>query len=155
MSIVKWNDVVLRYKSLKDLTGGAQELHDAYILPAEAEITSRLAGKFTIPFSSNNITAVDLIIDLVRIRGGSYKEKDRSSMLEAFNERIERLLNGTDGMSVIVDSALTTVFAGDQLGASTWSSTEDYEPTFGRGEFEDFLVSSEQIQDEYDAQRGN
>ena len=154
MSIVTWEEVITRYPRLSSLTGGAEELESSYVLPAEGEVTSRLANKFTIPFSNNNVTAKDLVIDLIRIRGGSYKEKDREDMQERFDKRVERLLTGTDGMVTIVDSLFAVVFAGD--GApSIWSSTEDYPPTFGVGSVEDFLVSSEQIQDEYDAQRGN
>ena len=154
MSIVKWDDVTKRYSSLEKLTGGAEALTPAYIVPAEAEVTGRLAPRFTVPFSSNNVTFKDLVIDLVRAKGGSFKEEERKEMLEDIDSRLKRLFMGQEAM-VTVDSAGAYSMLYADLSNAVWGSTQDYPPAFGRGEFIDFEVSSAQKQDELDATLGN
>lgn len=139
---INWADVVARYPGLSQV-GGAEEVGSSYIGYAENQVEGMLASAYTVPFSDNNLTVKDLCIDLVYIRAGTIKAEARKELRDEFMERIERLLTGKENM-VTVDG---TVMYSD--GGTPWSSTENYHPVFGMGDHKDFVVDSDQVDDEY------
>ncbi len=145
-----WADVIGRYKQLDSLAGGAKEVTSHYILPAEYELEGRLAGVFTVPFSLTNVTAKDLVIDMVRVRAGIGKEKDLQVIKDSIDERIKRLIMGEDVMMVTSDNGTVAGIRGN-VGGTVWMSNEDYHPTFGHGDTKEFITDSSQLEDERNA----
>lgn len=143
---VSWDDLVARYKRVAD-KGGSSEVGSSFLAYAEAEIESRLGGAFTVPFSSNNVTAADLVIDLTIAKIIRFQEpKKYKVIIDEIDGRVKRLVDGTEPM-------VTT--SGDVLFASTdggaWSSTGSYHPVFGLEDYTLSHVSSDALQDEEDA----
>jgi len=143
MALVRWSDVIGRYKVLSTL-GGDSEVGSAYIGPAIAEVEGRLSGAYTVPFSDNNVTARDLAIDLVYARAQMSRDGNISDrVFKNIDARIERLINGTMTMLTTSGDVLKSSGQGD-----AWSSTEDYPPTHGVSDIEVSIVSSQQLYDE-------
>jgi len=137
---INYGDLVGRYKELAGI-GGAVEINSHYIHYAERQIEARLGNFFTAPFSDNNITIKDLCIDMTYARYYSAQEKG-TDKLKAIKETIAELINGTAAM--VTDDG--TIVQTD--GASAFSSTEQYTPTFGHGPVEDMVVDPDLLADE-------
>lgn len=140
-----WADVSGRYPEIaksKDST----EVASGFIYFAEAELDSRLASKFTVPFSSNNVTAQDLAIDMTYLKVYQFKDPEKAEAIEkSVSARIDRLMKGESSMMTSSGDLLTSV------GGTVYSTTGGYHPTFGMGDFGDLVVDSSQLQDEADA----
>lgn len=141
--LITWDDVITRYGDIAR-NGDAVAISSHYLLYAENELNSRLAPYYTTPFSSNNITAIDLAIDLAYYRLARPSE-NALKVYEDAEMRIGRLIKGEEAM--IDSSGETLGYVADTI----WSSTQDYHPTFGMGDIEYFAVSSQQVMDEEDA----
>lgn len=143
---VEWDDVIRRYSQLSRLNRGSVELNDSFIAPAERELDSRLAGFFTVPFSTTNQTAIDLVIDITFYRAGLGKEKDRTVLKKDLDNRINMLKDGEAAMMISsTNGTITAEFSG---GRTPWSDTQDFIPAFGHGPFEEYIVDSSQIESE-------
>ena len=145
MALINWADVVARYPRVADL-GGDSEVVPAWIQPAIAEVEGRLGSGFTTPFSSNNITAKDLCIDMTFCR---INESKLSDIADGLRKRVEaRMTDLLDGRASMVTSDGMRLTTG---GISAWSSTQDYQPVFGMGDVIDSVVDSGMIYDEEQA----
>lgn len=142
---IDWANVVGRFPSVNKY-GGADQVDSGSILYAEAEVDARLSPAFTTPFSSNNLTAQDLAIDMTYLRVNPLRDEDK---LRPIQERVDKLI-----AALLAGEASMITASGDTIGSSTiggvspWSTTMDYPPTFGVGETEDMHVSSSQLYDE-------
>lgn len=143
--IIGWTDVSARYPELDKLPSGiSAEVQDNHIAYAEAGVHSRLASRYSTPFSSSNYTARDLCVDMVYIQTQMSRQPEKANaVLESFNARIEALLSGAAAMLDSVGAVATTM-----VGDTIWSSTAEYHPTFGMGDIEKAEVSSAQLLDE-------
>lgn len=123
--VIEWADVLVRYPELDKLpTIGA--VSDNVIASAEARVHSRLASRYTVPFSSNNLAAADLVIDMVYIQTQMTRQPEKATALrEDVDSRISALLDGTSQMALDDGTVLAAV------GDTVWSNTGDYHPTFG------------------------
>lgn len=140
-----WAEVSGRYPEIAK-SKDATDVASSYIFFAEADIDSRLASRFTVPFSSNNVTAKDLTIDLTYLKVYQFKDPEKAKLIEeSINARIDKLLAGKSSMMTTSGDTLTSV------GGTLYSTTGDYAPVFGMGNVEDFLVNSSQLQDEADS----
>jgi hypothetical protein len=146
MALISWDDVINKYPQ-PGRGPGADEVSSVHIAYAEAELNGRLGSKYTVPFSSNNMTAKELAVDLTLLRLKVFKSEDKEAVKTAVDERIARLLDGSEQMYAIDGTLLSP----DVVTA--WSSTHTYPPTFGMGDIEDMQVSSAQLADE-EADRG-
>lgn len=149
MSIITWQDVAGRYEEVqkyKDATQSASH----YLPYAIGELESRLAPKFTVPFSSNNLTARDLAIDLVYLKVYRWKaDPEKVERIEKHvADRIDALLAGKADM-VLDDGTLAT-----SIGGTIYSTTQGYDPVFSVLPIEDAVVDSAQLQAEWDARNG-
>ena len=144
---VNWDDVVGRYPGIASI-GGADQVGSDYIQYAEVEIEGRLAERYTVPFSDNNLTIRDLVIDLVYVKAGNLSVEDYEQMADRLDKRIERLLEGREAM---VTTSGDIIQRADEGAA--WSSTQDYAPTFGVGDVLDMHPDDTQIEDENDARK--
>ncbi len=143
---ITWADIANTYPSaVKQRT--ADEVGSWHIVQAEAAVDGRLASKFTVPFSSNNITARELAIVETVLRLNAFQESRREEIKKELDERYKRLLNGTELMIAVTsgDVVGSTVAPSD---GTAWSSTKDYTPVFGMGEDSEFRVDSSQLYDE-------
>lgn len=145
MPIINYGDVIARYPeqtALKDAT----QVNCNYIPYAVAEIESRLAPRFTVPFSSNNVTAKDLMIDATYLAVYRFKEPKKADSVEKrINDRIDKLLAGKADMMLSDGNKLTSI------GGTIFGTTQNYHPVFGMGPIEDAVVDSSMISAEEDA----
>lgn len=122
----------------------------AFVFYSENYIEQELAAGFTVPFSSNNVTAQDLMIDYAFYLTQVYRDDATAdTVLERINSRIKRLLDGDIAM---VTTSGDTIFQSGAGGVIA-STTEGYHPVFGMGDFREFVVDSAQLEDESDARR--
>lgn len=138
---VNSSDLFTRYPELIRVNS-TTAIESAYVLYAENELDGMMASHFTVPFSSNNITAKDLANDLTYLKANNFKSEDRKSFRDEIMERIKRLKDGAERM-VLSDG--TTI---DSVGETIWSTTQDYNSVFGMDGVEHFIVDSTQIIDE-------
>lgn len=143
--VCSWSHVLARYNELEKLPSvGSATVVDNLLNLAEAYVHGRLAAKYAVPFSADNLTAIDLIVDAVYVQNTLTRQPEKAKALkESLDERITALLQG---QSLMVTSGGAT--AATMIGDTIWSSTEDYPPTFGMGDVELALVSSQQLYDE-------
>lgn len=141
---IEWDDVVLRYPNA-GRSGGSSEVGSVHITYAEAYLESRFSGYFTIPFSSNNLTAKDLSIDLTYLRIGNFGQKDRKIFRDEIEDRIKQIKLGNDQMITNSGDSLGSV------GEAVYSPHQNYHPVFGMDDEFMFDVDSSQLIDEEDA----
>lgn len=133
--------VAARFRRVTDVVSYPDAVESQYIIFAENELDRRLGQYFTVPFSSNNLTATDLSIDLAYAKYIIYDDTEKYSAIMAHVDGIiADLIDGTTAM-------VTT--SGDQLLSSNtnaaWSNTMDYHSAFGMGDVETFRVDSNQL----------
>jgi len=131
------SDCYLRYNDIYSVNSDVDAVDSGFIFFAEHELDARLSKQFTVPFSSDNITAKDLAIDMTYLRAGNIGKDEEDELSDRIDKRIKDLLNGD--MDMIVSSG-TLVTVGDTV----WSNDMDYHLTFGHGDVEDFHVDSSQ-----------
>lgn len=136
-----WDDLLIRYPKVSQV-GDAKDVNSAFIAFAENEINGLLADFFTVPFSSNNMTAKDLAVELAYARLGVVKISDADKIREMVYKRINRIIEGKERM--VLDDGTVLGSVGDAI----YSSDSNYHHTFGVGHIEDMFVDSSQIYDE-------
>jgi hypothetical protein len=144
--VCSWSDVLLRYGEMDKLpnVSSSATYQEQIIDLAEAAVNARLSSQYTTPFSNNNLTAKDLVIDMVYVQNNLTRQPEKTKLLnEYLDTRFTALLNGGAGM--ITSSGGVAMVA---VGDTVWSSTENYPPTFGMSDIEHAIVSSEQLYDE-------
>ena len=145
MPLIDWSDVNRRYpETLKH--ADATQADSSWVPFAIAELHARLSAGFTVPFSTNNMTAKDLAIDLTFARLYRYKDEEKAASVSSYISRqIEMLLNGK--MSMITTSGDSIA----SIGGTVFSTTDAYHPVHGIGPIEYSVPSSAEIQAEEDA----
>lgn len=141
---IDWKDVTNRYQQAATFAGGADEMDSAYIQYAEGEVEGALSGLYAVPFSSNNLTAKDLCIDLTFAKALMFKDAKKAKAIgESVDRRIMKLRNQEIGMAVTSGSPM---FAAD----AAWSNTEDYHPVFAMVDEKNQIVDEDREDDELD-----
>lgn len=160
---IDWvDDVVARYPRVHDVGSTSISSIDltleppmvnpssAFVHYSEAYIEQELAPGFTVPFSSNNVTAKDLMIDHAFYLTQVFRDDNKADIvLDRINARIKRLL---DGDLPMMTTSAEAIYQSGADGA-IYSTTEDYHPIFGMGDFREFVVDSAQIEAEADDRR--
>lgn len=140
-------DVVARFRLATRIESYQTAIESYYILYGENELDQRLGQFFTVPFSSNNITAKDLAIDMSYAIAIRY---DDPKKYEAISSRVDKIIG-----DLINGDAVMVTDSGDQLTSNgtnaAWSNTMGYHSAFGMGEFSEFQVDSSQLYDEEQA----
>lgn len=144
---ITWDDVVNRFV-LFGTVAGALKAASHYLHYAEGEIDSRLGAHFTVPFSSNNVTVRDLVIDMVYLRSIRFKGDGYKDLKKEIDERLQRLISGDD---VMITNSGTAMSADDTTPA--YSTTAGYHPFYAAVGVPDIdlIPDSSQMQAEYDA----
>lgn len=127
MAIINWKDVTTRYPEIGTMNKGSEEVNEAHIPYAVAELESRLGVRYAVPFESTNLTARDLAIDITYIKLARGNSEKVTEVKEHVDELIEALLSGE---ATMLDES-GVVVPMDSTGIS--STTENYVPTFGIG----------------------
>ncbi len=146
---VEWDDVIDRYPVL-DTLGGADELSSGHIVYAEAYIDSRLANHYTVPFSNNNMTVRDLVIDDVYWRAGKFKLDDAKDVRKMVGETINMLHKGE--MTMIDTTG--NIIDGIKKKIGLHSTTESYHSSFGMDTPENWHIDQDLIGAERDKNDG-
>lgn len=143
--VISWSNVLARYDELSKLPNvSSTSVQDDLIGMAEAGIHGRLASRFSTPFSTSNITARDLMVDMLYIQVNATRQPDKIKVLqEHLDGRIKALLTGQGDM-VDANGVVAAVMVGDTV----WSSSQNYSPVFGLGDVALAQVSSTQLTDE-------
>lgn len=139
-----FDEISARYNLVQ--AKGEATVESSFLMFAENEVDSLLGQKFTLPFSSNNLTVKDLAIEFAYLRLGNFKVIEREKVRAALMKRIERLLDGSEAM--VLDDGTTLI---QSTGGTVYSTTGDYHPIFGFGDVEDAVVDSSLLTDEADA----
>ena len=107
------------------------EITSHFLAFASSRLDSMLAPYFSVPFSSNNLSAKDLTIDLshLLILQRSKEPKDYQALREQVEERIGALAEGTQSM---ITNSGEAIFARSATG-DVWSNTSATSPVFHLG----------------------
>ncbi len=141
MSFANWNDLVSRYPGV-DRAGGSKDVSSAFLTFSDNEINGLLSSYFTVPFSSNNMTAVDLSVELSYARIGVTKIEQSDAIRDRVMSRVNRIKSGAESMMLSDGTVLKS------SGEVVYSSDEDYNHTFGVGDVSEMFVDSSQLYDE-------
>ena len=148
--VIDWTDILARYAELDKLPNGSSpEVQNNLIAMAEADCHSRLSSRFTTPFSTSNLTARDLCVDILYIQTQMTRQPEKAKGLKEYLDM--RILDLLEGRSKMIDSS--GIAALTAVGDTIWSSTEDYPPVFGVSDIIKAEPSSGQLYDE-DVNRG-
>lgn len=146
-SYAVWGDVVDRHSMLGNV-GDSTKMEATHIQPAENEVNARLASAYTVPFSSNNITAKDLTIQLVFLRTGHLKDDNWANFKTYVDERFDRLLDGSEAMLTTSGDVLSS-----QDATQAYHTHSGYKPVFDLGPVERQEVDQDLIDAEDDARK--
>lgn len=136
-----YQDVVNRFRKATDVNSYQTAIESNYILFAEAELDGRLGGYFTVPFSSNNVTAKDLSIDLSYAKIIIYADpKVYKSIMDQVDKRIDALISGDAYMLTTSQDQLESSAASDLA----WSNTASYNSAFAMVDAEFLHIDSNQ-----------
>lgn len=104
------------------------EVNSDYLPFATSRLEGLLGGHFTVPFSSNNMTAKDITIDLayLMILQRSREPKDFEGFGRAVNTRLSALTQGAEAMMTTSGEA---IFSGTAQNV-VWSNTARYKTVF-------------------------
>lgn len=146
--IQTFDEITARYPELAKLpTAASPEVQTRLVQYAEAHVHGRLAQAFSIPFSLNNLTAKDLVIDTVYVQNIRTKVPGKGKTLDAIlEEKFVQLCNGQMNM-VSVAGTIVQQPTGDPV----YSNTSGYHPVFGMGDSIVLSVDSNQLINENNA----
>ena len=141
-SLVDYNFLTGVYPSVGKSGYKAEEVNSFHTPMAQSEIEGLLSTHYTVPFSSNNLTAKDLVSRLCYSRLASLDEEERRAIRTELYERIERLKNGEEQMLTSSGTVLQPNVAG-----TAWTENEDYHPIFTQDDPLMWEVDSSQIRE--------
>lgn len=141
MAIIDFADMVLAYPSLQNGSFKAEDVNSYHIPYAQAELETLLASKYTVPFSSNNMTAKEMVRQLTYARIAPVGMDDREKIRDRVISLVDRLLDGSAVM--MTDSGALSPDASSGI----WLSTEDYHPVFTVDKPEHWVIDEDQIED--------
>jgi len=128
MPYITYRELLARYPQFRAWHEGNESLVNSFcIAMAEAELNSRLATAYTVPFTTAYPVIKDLTFDLCYAKMMmSQNVEEYQKFYDNVIERINRLVNGDD--LIYTDDGSTI---SPETGASSeiWSSTMDFEPT--------------------------
>lgn len=137
------------FTAVYSVKGVTQTELDSYWLQyGYLRLNEALGACFTVPFSSNNLTAIDLNVQfsmygiLVRTRN----LRDSNELWRELQSRLDDFKSGNAPMTL--DDG-TSLFSSNTLN-EPWSTTKDYNPVFDMRPAIDQRVDIDQLQDEYD-----
>jgi phage gp36-like protein len=114
-------------------------LANSYWIPgAENEVNSRLAVRYSVPFSPCPDMVKDLVVDLTYYKM-TYRQENQDKLKEYLDERFKGLADGTIAL-------VTSVSVAQNPSNFAWASNS-YHTSFGPDCVENWQVSSQWIED--------
>lgn len=139
-----YDQVKQRFRRVEDVKYPSAAVESSYIYYAEADLDRRLGPYFSIPFSSNNLTAADLSIDMSYAKIIIYDDpKKYEAIMGHVDTVIGDLINGRAAMITSSSDQVSGI-----NGNEAWSNTASYHSAFGVGDETLFQVDSSQQYDE-------
>ena len=149
MSLIIWEEVVVRYNVVSDYAASSTDQH-TFVLYAESELNRRLSSCYATPLSSNNITAKDLTIDIAFANTIKYKDSEKyTAIMDQIDKVTEKLCGGQ--ASMIDDTGAIILPTGTSGSGKVYSNTQDFHSVFDMGDTINMHVSSAQLLSEADA----
>jgi len=136
---IDWEDVVGRYPDAAKI-GGADTVNSSFIVGAEAEVDARLAGRYTVPFSSTPPLVKDLCIDLVYCKMTS-RQDSSDKLYQRYLDLIKEVMSGTVVLVSDTGTAVTNV------RTALAFSTNSYRSAFGPDDAEEWSPSDSALTD--------
>ena len=124
----------------------AAEIGSHYLPFASGRLEGLLGACFTVPFSSNNLTAKDLTIDLayLLILQRSKEPEDHEALSQRITGRIDALSLGTEAMVTTSGEALLA----SQARQVVWSNTGRYKTVFDLRDSERQEIDPDRLDEE-------
>ena len=141
--LIEYDDIARAHKSVENLSYNADDVNSYHIPYAVAEMHSRLANYYTVPFSSNNWTAKHIAIELTYARIAPVKDDQRDKIRQDALDLIQALIDGS--ASMITDSGDTISLSSSN--SPIYSSEEDYHPIFTVDDPEYWVADEDKIDD--------
>lgn len=124
----------MTYADVQDFNGryttklGDAEISSHFLFYATSRLDAMLAPYFTVPFSSNNLVARDLTIDLayLMVLQRSKDSKDYEALKQKTEERIKALADGSEAMMTTSGGSLYS----NSAGGGVWSNTSGGQTLF-------------------------
>lgn len=128
MAYITYGELLARYPQFQKWHEGNEALVNSFsIYLAEAELNSRLASAFTLPFTATYPVLKDITLDLCYAKMMLGQNPDNyKEFYDGVIDRINRLVNGDD---LLVDSAGSVAVGADDVSSEIYSTTMDYHPT--------------------------
>ena len=125
MSYATYSDFNTRYATRME----PAEVESHYLPFATARLDSALAGAFAVPFSSNNLTARDLTLDLAYLLmlQRNREQGDRTALEESLQRRLSDLREGREAM--LSDSG-DSLFS-SKAASTVWGGAARYHTVYG------------------------
>jgi phage gp36-like protein len=153
MRYCTWADVTARYPNIaKAGQAEATAIDAGYINGAEAELDSRLAGQYTVPFVTTPTLAPpiikDVATDMAYYRIALFRLTDaQATQLKGFiDSRIKGLIQGD--MLILTGSGTVVLGAGP---SRVWGTHQNYPNVTGVDSFSNFQVSYDETTDANDS----
>ena len=145
MAYITYEELVIRYPVIETKSLIESDVSSYMMHYAEKEVESRLAARYSIPFSAAHPTIKDLCFDMAYYKALFPADPDKAEkIMEALDKRFDRILEGTE--KIITGSGFMDP---EGAGVDIWSTVEDYHPVFSMLGNEDVLteIDSSQLYD--------
>jgi hypothetical protein len=147
LSYITYQELLARYPQFRSWHEGNESLVNSFaIFTAEADMNSRFAKSFTVPFSPTPPVIKDIAYDLAyaKMMRGVDPQK-YGAFYNDVVDRIQRFVDGEDALATGSGTIIDTSNPSDAI----WSSTMDYHATHSMLDAENTytMVSSENLYD--------
>jgi phage gp36-like protein len=146
MAYVVWSEVVARYADIAK-TYDSIDAQTGFINGAEAELDSRLAVRYTVPFSPVPPIIKDLAIDMAYYRA-TWRQDSEGALKDFIERRLAALVAGSASL-VVSGSVLTT------NQSQAWSDRDGIRSVFGPDDATNWSVSEEWQQSAQEEREGD
>jgi phage gp36-like protein len=149
-----FDELVELYPKISTVSLTSANIHGIYISKAEGEINAKLAMRYTVPFSSDNVPPIiksiaqDISMYYLLRRIYTQNKKDKNPWLEEWKAARDLLDELAKGESILVDNsgiALDTRTDQQQI----WSSTSTYKPAMDHREPIFQRIDPDRLDDEW------
>lgn len=144
---ITYTELVARYDAIATMFATEAGVNSGCIYYAEAELNSRLASHFAVPFSAAHPTVKDLALDLAYWKALRTRDPKKAKEIEdAVLGRIQAIKDGHE----YIYTGSGTVLLPDGAGQEVWSTTKDYHPVHAMLAPEEETIDEDRLDAEED-----
>jgi hypothetical protein len=122
------------------------EVESAWLVHGYLRVNESLGRCFSVPFSSNNLTARDLNVQFAFL-GILERTRNREDSIELRNSIMGRISDICSGNSPMITDEGQPIYGGEN---KIWSSIQNYKPVFDMRDPINQHVDSNRLDDEWD-----